>query len=591
MNGEIINREIMNKETINELKEYLLSDKTNNSEIEDFLGYPISADVLEDLETHITETLSQMPEEIIKTYYEKFCSNTEQNHTTSRNKDLTGIICTIGLPYTGADKLDRAITRYIWEKTKPSKSPSWSITELLDYNQPKPTGVMTTMIYPNTPEKIRAIPRTCNALIDRFGGHHIVFVIAKASLKDNLQESIEYFASEAQLLERTKKQITLIEEWQKIMNCKQNTNTNDRMQLDACIKPVDDVNVQKAACIVTSYKTNTDDSINHNIQSFLQNMLLRPLDRRCSEWHEVYLDLIKNGNYTQYTNYKIRSEDKHIILGPYGDKNPTGNLIPLKTAIDKYFHQTGCVNYGNLWIDDLTAYMTNLMQHDSKVRVKYMDRDPKFNSLFLSSEGFYDKDGNLFDRNVPVLLPKTKIAKKYEYDDRIEAFTKIFGSEPRHKKDFAELMQMCIYPGKNRGTYALIHYSDKTEHEQKILINVISAICHYKRIMMEQATVSHNFCEFVLESIGSPADATVIILDGLETEHINPWHDRNANCNHIFVRFTKQNVHESSVSDYNIINYELNPIPRLANVDPYEVITVTFLKNLMLWCYQMFKNK
>lgn len=581
----------MNEEIINELKEYLLSDKTNNSEIEDFLGYQISADVLENLETNITETLSQMPEETIKAYYEKFCSDTEQNHMISRNRDLTGIICTIGLPYTGADKLDQAITRYIWNEVKQSKSPSRSITELLDYNQPKPTGIMTTMIYPNTPEKIRAISRTCNALIDRFGGQHVVFIIAKANLKDSLQAAVNCTTSDEKLLERAKNQITLIEEWQKIMNCKQNTNTNDRMQLDACIKPVDDINIRKAACIITSYKTNADNNINHNIQSFLYDMLLRPLDSRCSEWNEVYLDLIKNGDYTQYTNYKMRSEDKNIILGPYGSQNPTGKLISLRAAIDKHFHQIGCINYGSLWLDEMTEYMTNMIQHDSNVRVKYMDRNPKFNSLFLSSEGFYDKNGNLFDRNVPVLLPKAGISKKYEYDERLEAFTDIFGSEPRHKKDFAELMQICIYPGKNRGAYALIHYNDKTEHEQKILINVISAICHYKRIMMEQATVSHNFVEFVLESIGSPADATVIILDGLETEHINPWHDRNTNCNHIFIRFTKQNNHESSVSDYNVINYELNPIPKLANINPYELLTVTFLKNFMSWCYHMFKNK
>ncbi len=41
-------------------------------EIEDFLGYPISADVIEDLEDRIRDVLDQMPEEELLLYEQKY---------------------------------------------------------------------------------------------------------------------------------------------------------------------------------------------------------------------------------------------------------------------------------------------------------------------------------------------------------------------------------------------------------------------------------------------------------------------------------------------------------------------------------------
>ena len=57
----------------NAVKAYLLGDSTPISDIEDFLGYPISADILEELETHISNVFEQMPDEIVAEYYQKFC--------------------------------------------------------------------------------------------------------------------------------------------------------------------------------------------------------------------------------------------------------------------------------------------------------------------------------------------------------------------------------------------------------------------------------------------------------------------------------------------------------------------------------------
>ncbi len=57
----------------NKLKEYLLSDKATINDIELFLNYSISSDALERLETYIDEVVVQMPDEIIKKYYDKFC--------------------------------------------------------------------------------------------------------------------------------------------------------------------------------------------------------------------------------------------------------------------------------------------------------------------------------------------------------------------------------------------------------------------------------------------------------------------------------------------------------------------------------------
>ena len=57
----------------NKLKEYLLSDKSTINDIELFLNYSISSDALERLEIYIDEVVVQMPDEIIKKYYDKFC--------------------------------------------------------------------------------------------------------------------------------------------------------------------------------------------------------------------------------------------------------------------------------------------------------------------------------------------------------------------------------------------------------------------------------------------------------------------------------------------------------------------------------------
>lgn len=56
----------------NAVREYLLSEDASVSDIEDFLDYPISADVLEELETHIDNVFKQMSDEVVREYYRKF---------------------------------------------------------------------------------------------------------------------------------------------------------------------------------------------------------------------------------------------------------------------------------------------------------------------------------------------------------------------------------------------------------------------------------------------------------------------------------------------------------------------------------------
>ena len=46
--------------------------EANYTDIEDFLGYPISADVLENLEVRIREVLDQMPEEELLLFERKY---------------------------------------------------------------------------------------------------------------------------------------------------------------------------------------------------------------------------------------------------------------------------------------------------------------------------------------------------------------------------------------------------------------------------------------------------------------------------------------------------------------------------------------
>lgn len=60
----------INHKAMNTLVEAI--SNSNTSDIEDFLGYCISADILEDIETHIANILSQMPDDEINKYMIKF---------------------------------------------------------------------------------------------------------------------------------------------------------------------------------------------------------------------------------------------------------------------------------------------------------------------------------------------------------------------------------------------------------------------------------------------------------------------------------------------------------------------------------------
>ena len=73
--AEDINENTEDEDTIiysDKVKEHLLSEEPPISDIESFLGYQISWDVLEELEKHIDEVMVQMPNETIKEYYDMF---------------------------------------------------------------------------------------------------------------------------------------------------------------------------------------------------------------------------------------------------------------------------------------------------------------------------------------------------------------------------------------------------------------------------------------------------------------------------------------------------------------------------------------
>ena len=60
---------------INRLRAYILSEYSTIGQIEDFLGYQISADILEEIEKHVDNVLTQMPEEEISAFYNKYCND------------------------------------------------------------------------------------------------------------------------------------------------------------------------------------------------------------------------------------------------------------------------------------------------------------------------------------------------------------------------------------------------------------------------------------------------------------------------------------------------------------------------------------
>ena len=73
--AENINENTENEDTIiysDKVKEHLLSEEPPISDIELFLGYPISLDVLEKLEKHIDEVITRMSNEAIREYYDLF---------------------------------------------------------------------------------------------------------------------------------------------------------------------------------------------------------------------------------------------------------------------------------------------------------------------------------------------------------------------------------------------------------------------------------------------------------------------------------------------------------------------------------------
>lgn len=53
--------------------EQYMNEKASVSELEDFLGYPITDVVIECKDDKIKEVLSQMPEEEIEVFYNKYC--------------------------------------------------------------------------------------------------------------------------------------------------------------------------------------------------------------------------------------------------------------------------------------------------------------------------------------------------------------------------------------------------------------------------------------------------------------------------------------------------------------------------------------
>lgn len=72
---------------IDKTDEHALIDAISNDNIEgieDFLGYPISADILENLELDIKSVLSQMPDDEINKYMRKYNIYHDESKSISR---------------------------------------------------------------------------------------------------------------------------------------------------------------------------------------------------------------------------------------------------------------------------------------------------------------------------------------------------------------------------------------------------------------------------------------------------------------------------------------------------------------------------
>lgn len=55
-------------------------EETSIPEIEDFLGYPVTNEIIENLREHLEEAYDQMPEEEIESFEQKFGMNTTDKY-------------------------------------------------------------------------------------------------------------------------------------------------------------------------------------------------------------------------------------------------------------------------------------------------------------------------------------------------------------------------------------------------------------------------------------------------------------------------------------------------------------------------------
>lgn len=506
-------------------------------------------------------------------------------------KKATGIICTIMLPLPNNDKIDSSIIRHINDITPCEEK---SVTELLDYSQPKPTGLIVTGFYLNTPEKIRQTPNQLNALIDRYGGHRILLIRIKSKITDLVitTEHLDQNQDEHDLIQKFKDKIKLIETADDVLNYM----TTDAWEIPQIRKTMYTTIVYDKNNIYPSKNESKTISVRYKLDNkfttYLQDMIIEPTKQRLTEWDELYLRIIRNSGKEQYTHYTDRLLDQHITLGPKPVENKMINPDKLTTIPDeirKLYDQNNCVQYGETWIKEIEDHITQSIRMDDGIPVQHMTKNTTLDGLFPCNLGFIDERERPHKLEYPpnVLTPKVSLECSYHEENKqfLETFTKLCGEEPHQKLRLANTIRKCIHPGSSRGNYILISYNDETQKEKDLLLHVLKSLAHYTTITLPPKELRPND-NMLKQAIGYPVNATLVIIQADDNDTTNLWqYDGDSDCNHVFLRCSKTGFH-ASLNQTNTRHIELQHVPNLIHT----IQETSKLEDILLWCYNCYKN-
>lgn len=487
----------------------------------------------------------------------------------------SAVVCIIGIPYIKTDPIKNAILTLLEPlKSKDCKPTTAHIEQLLDYSKPKPTGIKVTDITPKTKADIKNIPNQLNALIDRYGGQHVCVILLKATINEMLKTMSESVTDQKAIHAELKNMIELLDTADETLNY---NDSNPKIN-----------HIRKCCYFAMKYEPNclSDDSyqLNRHYTGMFKASFIKPLMTRLTEWDDLYNSIIQLPEYIMYTNYKDAEKDPNIMLRSK-HWHKTDMIKPIETIIEEQLIADGTIQYKNLWIQEISTYFRNKIKLDLTIPVHKIEKYRYNNTRLLPTKnGLITKQRTIFDDDAFVMRPNIKLIERHHEHNKhiLNGFTSILGTEPSEKRLLAEIIHMCMLPGEQYGTFIIIKDSSEVKSYQ-FLENVLKALTHHKYYQIPVPTISNHELN---ETIGYPADATLILLSMPQNCRLNPGlHADKEICNHIY--YTRsETVSDALLEDENVISPTLKHAPDLEDLDPIQAGSKAFLEDVLLWVYE-----